>query len=382
MLFNPDRTFAQAYLRLLDSHFLAALGYTKASTVMRRFMQVGRDGRLGTQTNFALLLDLFAEATGHTTNTLANVLASFYRDVYPALRTCIEPISAAPELVQHLRDAGYTLVIATNPVYPARAVVQRMAWAGLPDPHNQNDTYALITNADTMHFIKPDAAYYAEILARVGVEPDEALMVGDSERNDIHPARSLGMQTVHITGDTPQALAQELTHVRTQLLAAKTDTLTAAPLHPQMIEPQLRGNIGALYGTLADVQPGYWQQRPDPDEWSILQILCHLLQNESEEQRPRLQRILQEDNPFIVAPKPPGPELPVCDDNGYDIAATFVAQRRQTLDLIATIPPAAWARPARHSIFGLTTLLEMAHFTAQHDRLHLNQLCQTIGHCE
>jgi hypothetical protein len=26
--------------------------------------------------------------------------------------------------------------------------------------------------------------------------------------------------------------------------------------------------------------------------------------------------------------------------------------------------------------------LEMAHFTAQHDRLHLNQICQTLGKCE
>jgi hypothetical protein len=64
------------------------------------------------------------------------------------------------------------------------------------------------------------------------------------------------------------------------------------------------------------------------------------------------------------------------------VAREFEEARRETLQLVATFTDVDWQRPARHSIFGLTTLLEMAYFTAQHDRLHLNQLCQTIGRCE
>jgi hypothetical protein len=138
-----------------------------------------------------------------------------------------------------------------------------------------------------------------------------------------------------------------------------------------------------LYGLLDTARPHFWDQHPDPDEWSPNQILCHLLEHEGPVHRDRLKHILEIDNPFIAAPPPPpGPASAAsCGGDGPDIAARFTAARRETLALIATLPPEAWSRPARHSIFGPTTLLEMAHFTAQHDRLHLHQLCQTLGGC-
>ena len=60
----------------------------------------------------------------------------------------------------------------------------------------------------------------------------------------------------------------------------------------------------------------------------------------------------------------------------------WLAERQRTVDFLAALPAETWDRPARHSIFGPTTLLEVANFTATHDRLHLQQICQTIGRCE
>ncbi|NJL56302.1 HAD-IA family hydrolase [bacterium] len=228
-----------------------------------------------------------------------------------------------------------------------------------------------------MHFAKPNPAYYAEILARVGVEPDETLHIGDSLNNDVLPAQTLGLHCYQITPKTPlDALANQV------IKANWLETLVERRLLPSMIAPQYRGNIGALYGLLDTVQPHFWKQQPDPNEWSILQILCHLAESETTVQRPRLERILNEERPFLAEPRtPPGPEMPICDDDGYRIAEAFTSERSNTLSLVESLSVEAWQRPARHSIFGPTTLLEMAHFTAQHDRLHLTQLCQTIGHC-
>ncbi|HML24865.1 MAG TPA: DinB family protein, partial [Aggregatilinea sp.] len=78
---------------------------------------------------------------------------------------------------------------------------------------------------------------------------------------------------------------------------------------------------------------------------------------------------------------PPGPATRTCPPNGWPVALAFAAERQITLDFLAALPADAWDRPARHSIFGPTTLLEMANFTAQHDRLHLTQLCQTVQKC-
>jgi HAD superfamily hydrolase (TIGR01549 family) len=371
LLANPDRAFARAFLQCFDDHMQQTLSIDGAGQLFRRVIPRLSAERPGDETNTAFTVRCLSEMTEIAAAEVEAALESFYAESYPALRDCVQPVQGAAELIQRLQAQGYAVVIATNPLYAHEAIVQRLRWAGLPVA---DADYALVTSADNMHFAKPDPAYYAEILGRVGIEPDEALMIGDSRRSDIRPAREVGIHTVHLDG---RSLAD---------VAADLPELLANPPHRElasfMIAPQLRGNIGALYGLLDGVQAGFWHQRPDPAEWSIIQILCHLHTSEHTTQRPRLQRIADSDNPFITAPREPGPHITPCADEGYSVARKFHAERRETLTLLARFDDTAWQRPARHSIFGLTTLLEMAYFTAQHDRLHLNQLCQTIGRCE
>lgn len=356
---NPDMAFAQAFLEQFEQHYSKA-AVNGAAGNFRRAIQAMGDKQLGQNRNRKLILDFLGADE--------SLFDEFYSEVYPMLKVCINPVDGASALVQKLQKMGLAVVIATNPIYPESAVRQRMEWGGLP-----MDGYALITSADNMHFAKPDPAYYAEILGRVGIEPDEALMVGDSLRSDIVPAQTVGLRTFY----TEKGLADFIAQVDERL----GDTQPII-LRPDMIEPQLRGNIGAMYGMLGTVQDKFWLQRPDPKEWSIVQILCHLRDAEITIERYRLLRILQEENPFITQPQEPGPDIPACSDDGYWIAGEFLRERQETLRLIQDFSLETWQRRVRHSIFGLSTMLEMAYFTAQHDRLHLNQLCQTIGRCK
>jgi FMN phosphatase YigB (HAD superfamily) len=384
LLHNPDKPFAQAFLAGVASHFQRLHGYEDAAKSHRESLKGLADAHNGTESNAARMAASFQRLTSLSPDEARTAWDSFYSEIYPTLMpSCIQPVSGAADLIQTLREAGFALVIASNPIYPEAAILARMAQAGLP---TETGTYALVTGAELMHFPKTNPAYYAEILGRIGVEPDEALMVGDSETNDILPAHTIGMHTFHITPDYSEPVQGGFngTLEDFSMLIHNPEWMRrfpTLPLRAEMIAPQYYGNIGALFGMLENVQADYWHKRPDPNEWSILQILCHLVESEERDQRPRLERILREDNPFIVAPHPSGPNLPVCDDDGMRVAQKFVHARKQTLDFIATLQPEDWQRPARHSVFGLTTLVEMAHFTAQHDRLHLNQLCQTIGRC-
>jgi hypothetical protein len=240
--------------------------------------------------------------------------------------------------------------------------------------------YSLITGSDTMHYSKQNPAYYAEIIARIGVEPDEALVIGDSLQNDIISAQAVGLHAIHLDNSEFHSFAGVISHLK-----ANTDwrqQYKPKTLTPNMIIPQWHGNIAALFALLADVKDHFWQQQSIPGEWTILQILSHLLQVEPSIHRARLERIRQEQNPFITASPPPGPDIPIHDADGYAIAAAFLEERKKTTIFIETLSEKDWYRPAQHSIFSKTTLLEMAHFTAQHDRLHINQLCQTLGHCQ
>jgi len=373
LLHNPDRQFAQAFLQKLDNHFQLAINIEDVSVTFRRGIQALSSERDMIQTNTQVMATIISEATNISFDLAHNTLLKFYETQYHDLQSYTAPIANTQQLIEKLLAQKVAVAIVTNPLYPQIAILERLKWAGLS---HFIDEFSFITHSDNMHFSKPNPAYYAEVVARIGIEPDEALMVGDSTKNDIQPAETLGIHTIHITeANTLDMLLEQIVTPNWQY------QYTLQPLTPITIIPQYQGNLGALYGLLAEVKNHQWTQRPDPNEWSIRQILYHLQKSEPTIQRHRLQRILDEDNPFITSSPAPGPNLETYDNDEYDIANQFRLERLKTIELLCNLESDQWQRPARHSIFGLTTLLEMAHFTAQHDRLHISQLCQTLGKC-
>jgi len=370
LISNPDRPFAFAFLQALQGALEPHFGNVDTAALFREALAQLSTERTGDETNTGMIVRHLSENSQLPSTVAQEALENFYAQVYPQLEENVQPVPKAHDLVLKLHKMGYILVIATNPIYPAEAVRHRMAWGNLP---LDESLYALITSADNMHFSKPSPMYYAEILGRIGVEPDEALMFGDRLSSDIEPANLVGLQTLHHKSGE---LDQFLTTLNEMQQVARPNTL-----EPEGVMAQLRGNIGALYGLLEQVETGFWHQRPIPTEWSLLQILCHLTEVEASDHRQRLKRIWGEENPFLIASDPPGPDIPNCAAEGFSVAKSFVQERETTLRFLRSLPEQAWKRPARHSVFGLTTFIEMAYFTAQHDRLHLNQFCQTIGRC-
>ncbi len=373
LLHNPDVIFAGEILRSFELHFQKRLGVDGAAEALRHSIRLAEQPGDRYETNCTRMLNSLTGRLDLGLEVASSAVDTFYDTVYDDCARLTAPMLGARRLVQCLLDQGLLVAIATNPIYPAAAVHKRIAWAGLAD---LVDEFAFVTHSENMHFAKPDPAFYAETIARVGIEPDEALMIGDSERNDMLPAGALGIHCWHVVSrDSLRAVIDQIHR------PGWREAYFPRQLAPAMIAPQFRGNIAALYGLLLEVKAHQWLQRPDPDEWSIMQILCHLLSAERNVHLQRLRAILQEDNPFIAAASPPGPHIPPCHHDGHAVMRRFVAARQDTIAMLAQAAPEDWKRPARHSIFGLTNLLEMAHFTAQHDRLHITQLCQTLGKC-
>lgn len=308
----------------------------------------------------------------------AALLKTFYENLFPQLREFVQLINSDDaKFIELLRIRDYGIVIVTDPIYPEAIINYRLQWAGIPV---NSENCALVTHSSNMHFLKNDPAFYVEIAARVGVEPDEVLFVGEASSTSSASA-IVGLRGSAVTPtDTNCFLLSDLS--RKVLESNWLDEFHVTTLSPAMIEPELRGNMGALVGILATGKPIHWHQHPDPNEWSPIQIICHLLESESATQLKRLKRILEEDNPFLVNPTPPeGAKAIPCDDDAHRVLARFIKARQDTIHWLSSLTQNDWNRPARHSIFGPTSLLEMAHFTAQHDRLHINQLCQTLGRC-
>lgn len=115
--------------------------------------------------------------------------ARFYAEDYPGLRRLTHVRPAARRVLDLAVARGYQLVVATNPVFPRVALVERLRWAEVADY-----PWDLITDYETMHHCKPSVGYYREIAALIGRRPDQCLMIGNDVEEDMVAGRT-GMLT-------------------------------------------------------------------------------------------------------------------------------------------------------------------------------------------
>lgn len=99
----------------------------------------------------------------------------------------------AAETVCRLKDMGYRIALATNPIFPAQATEWRIGWARL-----KPEDFELYTTYENINYCKPNLSYYKEILKRMQVQPEECIMVGNDVGDDM-VAEKLGMKVFLLT---------------------------------------------------------------------------------------------------------------------------------------------------------------------------------------
>lgn len=124
---------------------------------------------------------------------MVDVFDDFYQTGFKQAKAATEQNSHMLASVRKLKEKGYRLAVATNPLFPLEAVKQRMEWAGLTI-----DDFDLITSFETMHACKPNPLFYQQVLNLLRVEPEDAMMVGNDAREDL-AAAELGVTTYLVT---------------------------------------------------------------------------------------------------------------------------------------------------------------------------------------
>lgn len=133
----------------------------------------------GKQTNEQVFWKEFAELFGNKVYDDIDKFNAFYEQDFDNLKSHCDFTEQANSMVQILKKKGYTLVLASNPVFPMMAQKKRMQWAGV----NPED-FALITAYENSCYCKPNPLYYKEIAEKIGVKPSECLMVGNDTTED------------------------------------------------------------------------------------------------------------------------------------------------------------------------------------------------------
>jgi hypothetical protein len=162
----------------------------------------------------------------------------------------------------------------------------------------------------------------------------------------------------------------------TEIAVIDTATLQALREFPE----RLRAHYRAIPGDCIHWVPSSWEGIPS-EPFTAIEQVWHVFDIEVEGYQARFRRTLQEDAPLL----PSIDSEAVAAERRYgerDAAAAldgFAQARAQTLDLIASLDDAAWARPATFEGYGPTTLRSLVHFLCSHDQQHLAGLQWLLG---
>ena len=117
------------------------------------------------------------------------------------------------------------------------------------------------------------------------------------------------------------------------------------------------------------------RRRPSPDEWSVLEVCCHL-RDAAEEEGVRVRRLAEEENPTLV-PYDQEALARERDYQGDDIRRVRTALRAFWGGLayqLEGLSDEQWERGGTHPEWGAVTVRSRAELEVEHGRMHIEQL--------
>lgn len=213
VLFDLDGTllpmdqekFVKAYLGLLGKH-LEPKGYEFDKFIKVMWMGVSAMmNNDGSCTNEEVFWKIFTEVYGKEVLKDRPLIDEFYCNEFHQVQKVCGYSEDAKKILELVKAKGKLAVLATNPLFPHTATENRMKWAGLTP-----EMFAEYTTYEDCHYCKPNPKYYLELLDRLGLKPEECIMVGNDFEEDILAAESLGMQGFLLTDCLINKRAQDI----------------------------------------------------------------------------------------------------------------------------------------------------------------------------
>ncbi|MGC1377248.1 MAG: DinB family protein [Anaerolineales bacterium] len=119
--------------------------------------------------------------------------------------------------------------------------------------------------------------------------------------------------------------------------------------------------------------------RGGDENWSVVQVLCHLRDAE-ERNLERIRLMRNQDNPVLEGYD----QEQWARERNYAAArldealAAFLKRRAATLAELKTLAPQEWERPGLHSEAGPITVLSHLQRLLRHDAIHLAQIARQL----
>lgn len=189
---NQDE-FVNAYLTLLSKK-AAQYGYeptTLVKTVWKGTSKmIANDGN---SSNEEVFWRTFSEIYGKEKLEDKYIFDEFYLNEFQDVSKSCGYSPCAREIINKVKQKGYKIILATNPIFPSIATESRMKWAGISP-----SDFELYTTYENSRYSKPNLKYYKDILDKINCKPEECLMIGNDVNEDMI-VKELGMDTFLLT---------------------------------------------------------------------------------------------------------------------------------------------------------------------------------------
>lgn len=188
-----QNTFAKTYVKGLTAAAEPA-GYSPM--ILSTAIMAGTAAMVkntGEKTNEEVFWDTLEKTYGESVRNDIHLFDDFYATDFQKIKDVCGFEPKASELIKRIKEKGFRVALATNPLFPKVATESRIRWAGL-EPKD----FELFTTYETSRYCKPNLDYYRDVLAQLEVAPEECLMVGNDVSEDMI-ASSLGMKVFLLT---------------------------------------------------------------------------------------------------------------------------------------------------------------------------------------
>lgn len=135
---------------------------------------------------------------------ILDMLEFYEREILPKKNDRLiaaRPREGAHEAIEAVLNRGMCIALLTNPSFSRACIECRMGWGDMLDM-----PFELVTTWENSTRCKPCSGYYLEALGKLGLAPEETLMVGNDPKRDF-PSPAIGLKTAYVgNGNQPRAL--------------------------------------------------------------------------------------------------------------------------------------------------------------------------------
>ena len=139
---------------------------------------------------------------------------------------------------------------------------------------------------------------------------------------------------------------------------------------------QLENNQHVFKSLLIDKDEAHYLWRPEPEKWNLLEIVCHLLDEEREDFRARVKHTLENPGKALVPINPVG----WVTERGYGAKGykptldAFLEERGKSVIWLKSLKDAKWDNALKHPELGhMSAKLFLTNWLG-HDYLHIRQI--------